>query len=94
MLKTDEKHTLTELTRNEMVQSMDTHALLPSLLGGLLGLLLFPTSAFYFHSSNKPFYLKHSLHLKVFYLQHRCCCCDRVFVAAVVVVAAATVVVN
>ena len=35
-----------------MVQSMDTHALLPSLLGGLLGLLLFPTSAFYFHSSN------------------------------------------
>ena len=35
-----------------MVQSMDPHALLPSLLGGLLGLLLFPTSAFYFHSSN------------------------------------------
>ena len=40
-----------------MVQSMDLHALLPSLLGGLLGLLLFPNSAFYFHSSNKPFYL-------------------------------------
>ena len=53
-----------------MVQSMDPHALLPSLLGGLLGLLLFPTSAFYFHSSNKPFYLKHFLYLKVFYLQH------------------------
>ena len=53
-----------------MVQSMDLHALLPSLLGGLLGLLLFPTSAFYFHSSNKPFYLKHFLYLKVFYLQH------------------------
>ena len=35
-----------------MVQSMDPHALLPSLFGGLLGLLLFPTSAFYFHSSN------------------------------------------
>ena len=56
-----------------MVQSMDTHALLPSLLGGLLGLLLFPNSAFYFHSSNKPFYLKYSLHLKVFYLLHSSC---------------------
>ena len=56
-----------------MVQSMDPHALLPSLLGGLLGLLLFPTSAFYFHSSNKPFYLKHFLYLKVFYLQHELC---------------------
>ena len=52
-----------------MLQSMELHALLPSLLGGLLGLLLFPTSAFSLHSSNKPFYLKHSLHLKVFYLQ-------------------------
>ena len=40
-----------------MVQSMDPHALLPSLLRGLLGLPLFLTSAFYFHSSNKPFYL-------------------------------------
>ena len=54
-----------------MVQSMDPHALLPSLLRGLLGLPLFLTSAFYFHSSNKPFYLKHSLHLKVFYLQQK-----------------------
>ena len=53
-----------------MLQSTIPHALLPSLLRGLLGLPLFLTSAFYFHSSNKPFYLKHSLHLKVFYLQH------------------------
>ena len=52
-----------------MLQSMELHALLPSLLRGLLGLPLFPTSAFYFYSSNKPFYLKHFLHLKVFYLQ-------------------------
>ena len=53
-----------------LLQSMELHALLPILLGGLLGLLLFPTSAFSLYSSNKPFYLKHSLHLKVFYLQH------------------------
>ena len=51
-----------------MLQSTMPHALLPSLLRGLLGLPLFLTSAFYFHSSNKPFYLKYSLHLKVFYL--------------------------
>ena len=54
-----------------MLQSTMPHALLPSLLRGLLGLPLFLTSAFYFHSSNKPFYLKYSLHLKVFYLLHR-----------------------
>ena len=53
-----------------MLQSTIPHALLPSLLRGLLGLPLFLTSAFYFHSSNKPFYLKYSLHLKVFYLLH------------------------
>ena len=35
-----------------MLQSMEPHALPSSLLGGLLGLLLFPTSAFCFHSSN------------------------------------------
>ncbi len=47
-----------------MVQSMDPHALLPSLLGGLLGLLLFPTSAFTFILVTKH-YLKHFLLLKV-----------------------------
>ena len=56
-----------------MLQSTIPHALLPSLLRGLLGLPLFLTSAFYFHSSNKPFYLKYSLHLKVFYLLHSSC---------------------